>query len=492
MPQSALCSGRRPMASPRPFPRRPNLRRPVLAAAILILGAAGPRPFAVAPARATPPADPPASPSRALTASLEDPRLRSLVEEALERHPALEAEGARAEALRHVAPRVRSLPDPTVSLTAFPLPPETRVGPQRGSLGVQQRLPSRSRLALTGQRAELAAAAADARLEALRVDIVTRARVLWYELGFLAEQRRLLVEERGHLGRHEEVARARYAAGSGLAQGAIKIQAELTRIDTRLLDLDARRALLGADLDALRDRFDVEGPEPGGLPEDGWVASFDPSGLDPQTLVDLALRRRPEMDAARSERRATGSGVELAQSARRPDWSVGLTWTAVEGRDDPAGRASPTRDDGDDILAITGSMSLPIRRRPRLAQLEEALARERAAAGDERRIAAGIRRQVHDLAARLPLEHRQWSLLQGVLDRQAEEAVQSAVAAYATGSLGALDLLDAEHRLFEVRTATARAKADIAIAVARLEGALASPLVPPNEGIPSAEEHRHE
>ena len=50
------------------------------------------------------------------------------------------------------------------------------------------------------------------------------------------------------------------------------------------------------------------------------------------------------------------------------------------------------------------------------------------------------------------------------------------MAAYATGAIGALELLDAEHRLFEVRLASARARADLAIAIAQLEGALAMPL----------------
>jgi outer membrane protein TolC len=59
---------------------------------------------------------------------------------------------------------------------------------------------------------------------------------------------------------------------------------------------------------------------------------------------------------------------------------------------------------------------------------------------------------------------------------QAEEALDSALAGYSAGSHGALDLLDSERVLLQVRIAEARARTDLAIAVALLEGAVARPL----------------
>ena len=86
------------------------------------------------------------------------------------------------------------------------------------------------------------------------------------------------------------------------------------------------------------------------------------------------------------------------------------------------------------------------------------------------------RRARRHAAARLPLLYRQWKLFADVLLAQAEEALSSSEAAYTTGKLNALDLLDAEHVLFEVRTATARTRADHAITLAELEGAIAQPI----------------
>jgi outer membrane protein TolC len=69
-----------------------------------------------------------------------------------------------------------------------------------------------------------------------------------------------------------------------------------------------------------------------------------------------------------------------------------------------------------------------------------------------------------------------------VLLVQAEQSLQSAEAGYAAGTLNALDLLDAERVLLEVRTGTERARADHAIALARLEGAVGAPLGIETEG----------
>ncbi|RKX28276.1 MAG: hypothetical protein DRP71_17540, partial [Verrucomicrobia bacterium] len=59
---------------------------------------------------------------------------------------------------------------------------------------------------------------------------------------------------------------------------------------------------------------------------------------------------------------------------------------------------------------------------------------------------------------------------------QADESLRLAEVAYASGTAGALDLLDAERTLFGVRRGIERARTDLVIAMARLEGVIAGPL----------------
>ena len=69
-----------------------------------------------------------------------------------------------------------------------------------------------------------------------------------------------------------------------------------------------------------------------------------------------------------------------------------------------------------------------------------------------------------------------------VLLVQAEEALNSTLAAYSAGTVGVLDLLDVERVLFEVRIASLRTKTDYFVALARLEGTVGTPLAPLAQG----------
>ncbi len=81
----------------------------------------------------------------------------------------------------------------------------------------------------------------------------------------------------------------------------------------------------------------------------------------------------------------------------------------------------------------------------------------------------------------MTLTWKQLRLLKDVLEIQAQESLRSSEAGYAAGAINSLDLLDAERVLLDVRTAVARTRADYAIAVARLEGAVGEP-IPATEG----------
>jgi outer membrane protein TolC len=362
------------------------------------------------------------------------------------------------------------MPDPVVGLTLFLASPETRVGPQQASLSVSQSLPWFGKLRLREQAAVLAAAAAHARAEAEALRLITDTRRLVYELGYLAEQERVVGEDIATLEHYEELARARYESGVGLAQTVIKIQAEITRGESRLLEIEERRAAVTAELNALRDRQESLPVSAAALPAAEQVlGSYD-------SLREQAVNGRPEVTAADFEIERAATLVELAEKAYRPDLRVGLSYTLVGRRDDDAGRADPPQGNGDDILGLTGSVNLPIRRDRLAAEVEEAVAERLAAEEARRAVIADIEGEVSEVVARLPLIRDQVRLLADVLTPQAEQSLLSAEAGYATGSHGALDLLDAERTLLQIRIAAARARADHAIARARLEGVVALPV----------------
>lgn len=423
------------------------------------------------------------APRATALAACRPPYERALLEDILARNPILARGAHKAEAARARIPQARALPAPTVGVSLFALPPETRVGPQRLSLQADQRLPWRGKRKLRAEAAAHAAEAQHIAIDALALHLLTEARTTLAELAFLDQHGRIIEEEAEHLARHEEAARARYSAGKGPQQPVLRLQSAITQRQQEAVGLAARRAGLVANLNAMRDRVDSDDfgvARASTLPAQNDVIPpphLDGIGGAIDRLLERARALRPELRAAAATIAQRRTEVALAERRDRPDVHVGLGYTFVDRRHDAAARLAPPEGNGDDILAFSARVALPIRRQRIDAELLEHQAMLREAEEVARTLATRIERDVREQVARLPLLHQQHHLLSDVLTSQAEEALRSAEIAYATSELDALDLLDAEHALFDVRLSVARTLADATIALARLEGALGGPLL---------------
>ena len=408
--------------------------------------------------------------SESIVSALDDTALRLLIQEVLDRNPTLATLTADALATDQRAPQVSALPDPVASLSLFLLAPQTRVGPQRAAVNLSQRLPWFGKLRLKEQAALFKAAAAWAHVEAARLRLITEVRRLYHELSYLGEEEIIVREDRATLEHYEQLAQARYASGVGLGQSVIKIQAEITQADTRLLEIEKRRASLLASVNSLRDRLEHTPLSVGSVPD------TNAEGLDIVALRQQALTSRPEIAAIDALIESASRQTDLAKKEYKPDFTVGLNYGFVDKRDDSAGRAIPVEGNGDDILGISAGVNLPVWRKRLAAGVEEATQRRLGAEQQKRAVTTDIEASLGDLYNRIPLIQRQVILFDDILTIQAEQSLRSAEAAYAASTAGALDLLDAERVLLQVRIGAERVRADLAIAVAQLEGAVAAPL----------------
>ncbi|MCG6922019.1 MAG: TolC family protein [Acidobacteria bacterium] len=414
---------------------------------------------------------PPSNAADRVATALEDPVLRELVRDTLERNPGLATAIAVARASLHAAPQAQALPDPVVGVTGYLSSPETRVGPQRLVATLSQRLPWSGKRSLRQQAALHQSETLVSDVSARRLDLVTEVRRLSLEIAYLDAYRKVVETDRETLIHYEQLARARYASGVGIEQGVIKIQAEITKDDNRLLDIAARRAAFVADLNALRDR-----PQGSPVPE---IAL--PRGTRTAPPLDAVRARaraaRPELDGATAEIARADTLVELARKDYKPDITVGATYGFVTGRTDLGAGTMTPLDNGRDIFGLSVSLNLPFKRGRLDAGLEEATERRLAAVEHRRDVGATVDRAVGELVERLRLSGEQVELFERVLLIQAEQSLRSAESGYAAGNLNSLDLLDAERVLLDVRTGIERARADHAVTLARLEGAIGAPLV---------------
>ncbi|MCG6926410.1 MAG: TolC family protein [Acidobacteria bacterium] len=448
------------------MPNRVSWRRSIQAVAFLITLGVHP---VLARGEDAETSAPPLGAADRVAAALEDPVLRELVRDSLERNPALATSIAVARASLHQAPQAQALPDPVVGVTGYLSSPETRVGPQRLMATLSQRLPWKGKRRLRQEAAMRRSEALVSDVSARRLDLVTEVRRLSLEIAYLDAYRSVVETDRETLIHYEQLARARYASGSGIEQGVIKIQAEITKDDNRLLEIATRRATLVAELNALRDR-----PQESPVPEialPGRTRTAPPVPI----VRARALEARPELDAAGAELARADTMVEIARREYKPDVTLGATYGLVTARSDLApGITVPN--DGKDVFGLSVSVNLPIKRGRLDAGLEEATEQRLAAVEHRRDVSASVDRAVGELVERLRLSGEQVGLFERVLLIQAEQSLRSAESGYAAGNLNSLDLLDAERVLLEVRTGIERARADHAIALARLEGAIGAPL----------------
>jgi cobalt-zinc-cadmium efflux system outer membrane protein len=266
-----------------------------------------------------------------------------------------------------------------------------------------------------------------------------------------------------------QLAEDRYATGEGLQYGVIKIQAEITRVVNRLELLSQQRVSAEARLNTLRSRPPETSLAPVSMPS---LPELPSPELDLEALYALGESSRPELDAALDEIEKQQLAGELARKDYWPDVTLSAGFVNVAGRRDPAGLAQPPPDNGKNVYSVSVGVNIPLRRdRYRAAELA---AVERAAAGRDRyrSLVEEMRYEIRDAVNRLETLERQLDLYREALVPQAESALASAETAYETGLVGALELLDSERVLIDVRLAQARFAADYMQALSRLERAL--------------------
>lgn len=411
--------------------------------------------------------------AEALVAEIPEIELRKLVVETLDRNPALEKLKAETRVSASYAEQARGLPDPKLDVTAYVSPPQTRVGPQRFSAELAQEIPWSGTRNLRGASEETKVTSRMARAEAAEISLVTDVRKTFFEWDLLEREVAIHSEHLMHLVQHEEIARMRYSTGVGLGQGVLKLQAEITSVQVRLVEIRNLRATKIAHLNQLRDR-----PPATALPVVALVHGAEPR-LDLDELFDRALKLRPELRVAGAEAERAELLLELADKERKPNFVVGLTYAWVGDRDDEPGRLNPPPDNGQDIFGIRGGITIPLWGKKLTGMADEAKSLRVSADESRRVLEAEILSEIGVLVEKVPLLSQQIRLLEDLLLVQATEALESAKAAYISGTLNALDLLDGEHMLFNARIAVARSSVQLAIALAELEGAVGGPISRP-------------
>ncbi len=258
------------------------------------------------------------------TARAQDTTLDQLVQELLQKNPAIAAARRAVDAKRAMVTPARTLPDPSVSFQTMGnlIPPTVMAGDPSSArvLTFSQEIPFPGKLNLQGQ---IAAAEADAemwRYEEVRREAVADLKMAYYDY-FLAQKLTEVVEKsRELLLQFSEISQARYKVGQAAQQDVLKSQVEVSRLLDQLAVLAQQKGTAQARINTLLYR-------PPDTPI-GRVSELEKPKFDwtLDELYKLAMAKNPQVQMNRKDISRSELNVSLAKKSFYPDFEAGFSY----------------------------------------------------------------------------------------------------------------------------------------------------------------------
>ena len=324
---------------------------------------------------------------------------------------------------------------------------------------ISQKLPFPGKRRLAGAVAEREADVSRHIAEGTALDAVSEVKRAYFDLWEAHEKLLVYSRDKEILQRFARVAESRYGTGDVTQSDVLRAQTEVThvanQVATGTLAIDTARA----DLNALMSRA----PDaPLAIPEEPEPPRLT---LTSQALLELARQQRPELAAQSAAVAREETAIELAHRNYWPDFEVNFSRFLNSEEDDGFG--------------LMGTVTIPFAYRSKYdAALSEAQARLDVARAERRRVEDVIARQVQQAFLRARTAELQHNLFVTTHIPQAEQSLHVTEAAYQTGSVDLLALLDSARAIEAAHLEHIEAAADFERAIVDLERAIGSDLAP--------------
>lgn len=387
-----------------------------------------------------------ADPTPVLSILPEDPILRSLLREAVEKSPQLAAATRAAEAEEERIPQAGSLPDPVLSLgyqnDGFKRFEIGRMETSFGTIMASQAFPYPGKRKLREDVVSANAEAARASVDRIRLTLESDLRRAYVGLLLVRGQKALLKEQELIWKQAEAVAKARYEAGQGSQLDLLRAQLERMKSAQQALRLDSEDHAKVIELDRLAGR-PLDSPIETVATLDGMPVPTLPSR---EVAIKQTEERSPELHSSHHHLVHAASRVELAKLDLRPDFalSAGIM---------PRGALDP-------MWQVGFSVSIPLwsrtKQRRAIAENEALQKSEESNLDDQRRRLAQATEQ---RLAGLEASTRILGLYASVLV-QSKAAFESALAQFETGRAPFSSVLEVLNGYIQDRAAFLKEQAD--------------------------------
>jgi outer membrane protein TolC len=399
----------------------------------------------------------------------------AFIEQVLARNPTLAQMVAGWQAAFARYPQVTSLEDPMFGATIGP----GTIGPDDSGvefayrLEISQKLPFPGKLRLKGQNALAEASAAERDVDDMRLQLVESARMAFYDYYLVDRALTINDESLELLRRFRKNAQTRYETGLVPEQDVDQADVEIGREQDRRLELEQMRQVAVARINTL-----MHLPPDSRLPPTPKQLNVGEELPDAQSLRATALARRPDLQALADRIAAEEASLGLAHKELYPDFEPFFMYDRF------MGNVSNNRD----LSTMLGvRLNLPVYKGRRYGAIAEAAARIAQRRAELARQTDQVNFQVQEAYARLQRSDRSVRLYEKTILPAAEKNVKSAEAAYVTGKIPFLSLIEAQRNVVNLRDRYYEAVADYFRRRAALERAVGGPLTPePSAASPAA------
>jgi cobalt-zinc-cadmium efflux system outer membrane protein len=391
--------------------------------------------------------------------------LPEAVAEAIAKNPEIQVLQQRLDVASARAKQAPYLEDPEIAMQFWAVPfsqPTNLNQADSTSIGIRQKLPFFGKLGLKEKIAQQEFKVAEQEVRAKEREIISMVKMAYADLFMAQKSVEILHEQLDILKTIIGATESRYRVGRVTQQDVFKAQLEQSELLNQLIvaEEESNAATVKLNTAMYRPpRTPIEVAKDLMLPDITSTAS----GLD-----ELALANRPELRGAEEEIARTEKMYELAERNRKfPDFMVG--WDYVR---------KPTEANKDRYGAMV-NISIPfspwtIGRRN--YEIEETLAEIRAAKSNRDAVRNATLKQVGESLSKFQAAKRSVQLYREGLLSQAELSFRSALAAYQTGRVEFVSLLEAQRALREARMGYYKATVSYLQNVADLERAVGQEL----------------
>lgn len=385
--------------------------------------------------------------------NLKAQKLENYLQIAAENNPKLKAAYAEFEAALQEAPQVKSLPDPTLTMTAFGSMVETRLGPQEARFSLMQMFPWWGTLEA---REDVASLMAEAKFQSFldqRNELFLEVSRQYYQLYALEQQLSYQQDNLEILQNYKDLALSRVSAGSGALSDVL--QADLMRNEsvTGLDILRLKKESLVVQFNALLNRSRTEAVI---LPQE------IETGIK-NINFDILIAGNPRLTELERMAASAKAQEKLAKKEGLPNIGLGIDYVIIGERTDMA-----VEDSGRDAIMPMLSVSLPIFREKYKAAKKQAAfmaeSYEQRRLGLENQLIAEMEAatfQVREARAKLDLYERQVE--------SSEQVLNLLLSSYRNAASDFEEVLRVRQELLKYQLAVAEAEAAYLTALARID-----------------------